>query len=374
MKMKSKMRAFLVKTILVSFNAFLRRNFTFTNFQILILINLDEKSLNEKENVITISCKTLTQQNTLKFEMIAPVEMKIGDIVNSEELEKMEKDLIEISSEEIKCDDEDCIEIDVPKPQNPFKQILKISLDKIANDAKAEESFQEKLMEKARNRSYRLKFKEKIDPSKNKKAEVELETEIKKETFSEMEILGQFNLGFIIAKLESDLFIIDQHATDEKYNFEQLQKSFKIETQKMIAPEKLELTAIQEDVIIENLPIFEMNGFRFKIDKDGEVTKRISLISRPYSKNWEFGKEDIEELIFILQESPMTVVRPSAIRKMLASRACRKSVMIGDPLTNSQMKILIKHMGEIEHPWNCPHGRPTIRFLQNLDFIDDKKF
>lgn len=44
-----------------------------------------------------------------------------------------------------------------------------------------------------------------------------------------MRIIGQFNLGFIIAVREredqdvEDVFIIDQHASDEKYNFERLQ-------------------------------------------------------------------------------------------------------------------------------------------------------
>jgi len=28
--------------------------------------------------------------------------------------------------------------------------------------------------------------------------------------FSKMEVIGQFNLGFIIVKLDSDLFIVDQ--------------------------------------------------------------------------------------------------------------------------------------------------------------------
>ena len=49
-----------------------------------------------------------------------------------------------------------------------------------------------------------------------------------KEDFSRMRIVGQFNLGFIIAVREredeiEDVFIIDQHASDEKYNFERLQ-------------------------------------------------------------------------------------------------------------------------------------------------------
>lgn len=38
------------------------------------------------------------------------------------------------------------------------------------------------------------------------------------------QVLGQFNLGFIIARHRDDLFIVDQHATDEKYNFERLQR------------------------------------------------------------------------------------------------------------------------------------------------------
>ena len=35
--------------------------------------------------------------------------------------------------------------------------------------------------------------------------------------FPRMRILGQFNLGFVIAELDGDLYILDQHACDEKY-------------------------------------------------------------------------------------------------------------------------------------------------------------
>ena len=34
-----------------------------------------------------------------------------------------------------------------------------------------------------------------------------------------MKIIGQFNLGFIVARLDGDLYIIDQHASDEKYRY-----------------------------------------------------------------------------------------------------------------------------------------------------------
>ena len=56
---------------------------------------------------------------------------------------------------------------------------------------------------------------------------------------------------------------------------------------------------------------------------------------------------------------------------MFASRACRKSIMVGTALNIHQMKKLVSHMSDIEQPWNCPHGRPTMRHLVNLDALPD---
>ncbi|KAM9179368.1 mismatch repair endonuclease PMS2 [Mergus octosetaceus] len=216
------------------------------------------------------------------------------------------------------------------------------------------------------------RFRAKISPGENKVAEDELRKEISKEMFAKMEIIGQFNLGFIIAKLNSDLFIIDQHATDEKYNFEMLQQHTVLQGQKLIVPQNLNLTAVNETVLIENLEIFRKNGFDFVINEDAPVTQRVKLISLPTSKNWTFGPQDIDELIFMLSDCPGVMCRPSRVRQMFASRACRKSVMIGTALNIQEMRKLITHMGEIEHPWNCPHGRPTMRHIVSLDLISSE--
>jgi DNA mismatch repair protein PMS2 len=72
-----------------------------------------------------------------------------------------------------------------------------------------------------------IKFKPKNLTRKD--AESELDRFIKKENFLDMCVLGQFNKGFIIAQLNQDLFIIDQHAADEIYNFEMLQRNQKIQ-------------------------------------------------------------------------------------------------------------------------------------------------
>jgi DNA mismatch repair protein PMS2 len=57
-----------------------------------------------------------------------------------------------------------------------------------------------------------------------------------------MKIIGQFNLGFILTikkylrdgKPVEDLFIIDQHASDEKFNFERLQRDTIMQNQPLV--------------------------------------------------------------------------------------------------------------------------------------------
>ncbi|XP_061848338.1 mismatch repair endonuclease PMS2 [Colius striatus] len=251
--------------------------------------------------------------------------------------------------------------VEVKKKTVPLEFSMKVLAEKVKKLIQQQQK-------NAETQKYR-RFKAKINPGENKVAEDELRKEISKEMFAKMEIIGQFNLGFIIAKLNSDLFIIDQHATDEKYNFEMLQQHTVLQGQKLIAPQHLNLTAVNESVLIENLEIFRKNGFDFVINENAPVTQRVKLVSLPTSKNWSFGPQDIDELIFMLSDTPGVMCRPSRVRQMFASRACRKSVMIGTALNVQEMRKLITHMGEIEHPWNCPHGRPTMRHIVSLDLI-----
>ncbi|KAG7491853.1 hypothetical protein MATL_G00007990 [Megalops atlanticus] len=243
---------------------------------------------------------------------------------------------------------------------------LRFSLSELAGRL---QKLQEQERERTNDEMTFRRFRAKISPGENQSAEDELKKEISKDMFKEMEIIGQFNLGFIITKLKSDLFMIDQHATDEKYNFERLQQDTVLQGQRLIAPQKLHLPAVSETILIENLEIFRKNGFDFLIDEDAQAMEKVKLISLPTSKNWTFGPSDIEELIFMLTDSPGVMCRPSRVRQMFASRACRKSVMIGTALKTSEMRKLVVHMGEIEQPWNCPHGRPTMRHLANLDLL-----
>ena len=94
--------------------------------------------------------------------------------------------------------------------------------------------------------------------------------------FKGMEVLGQFNLGFIIAKLDNDLFIIDQHASDEKFNQDpERGRNTTIKSQRLTVPQKLELTAANEAILVDNVEIFQKNGFDFEIDRN-VLTEQLS--------------------------------------------------------------------------------------------------
>ncbi|VUC33788.1 unnamed protein product [Clonostachys rosea] len=220
-------------------------------------------------------------------------------------------------------------------------------------------------------------------------AESKLSLIISKSDFAKMRVAGQFNLGFIIAvrpaekdsqtlgaSAHDELFIIDQHASDEKYNFERLQGSTVVQSQRLVHPKLLELTALEEEIVMQNIEAVEANGFKIAIDVDGgaPVGSRCQLTALPLSRETTFSITDLEELIALLadESSESThIPRPSKVRKMFAMRACRSSIMIGKALTRQQMYSVVGHMGDLDKPWNCPHGRPTMRHLFNMDKWDE---
>lgn len=95
-----------------------------------------------------------------------------------------------------------------------------------------------------------------------------------------MQIIGQFNLGFIVTKIDRDLFIIDQHASDEKFRFEKLNNETKLKTQLLIAPKLLNLSSLNETILIDNQTIFDDNGFSFAINSEGKCIFIFTLYLR----------------------------------------------------------------------------------------------
>ncbi|GAA5881569.1 hypothetical protein JCM3774_005352 [Rhodotorula dairenensis] len=211
-------------------------------------------------------------------------------------------------------------------------------------------------------------------------AEATLSRVVSKADFDAMQVVGQFNLGFIIARrrveakvdvsgheLHDDLFIVDQHASDEKYNFERLQAETVIQSQRLLAPRVLNLPSADEITAMEHVDVLRLNGFDVQIDEDAGVGERVKLTAQPVSRDTVFDVGDLEELVELIATSGGSeVARPTKARRMFASRACRKSVMIGKALNHKQMTTILQHMGQMEQPWACPHGRPTMRWLASV--------
>lgn len=216
-----------------------------------------------------------------------------------------------------------------------------------------------------------------IHPKFNTVAEQELKFNLNKSSFKSMQVIGQFNKGFIIARLNKHIFIIDQHATDERANYEEQLEKSPFMSQPMVHPKPLYLNSIQESAIIDNLEDFQKKGFQFAIDESKNPGLRVLLTSTSICKgngaDEHLTKEDLEELIDVALNAPnqLKTYTLKKVKRVAASRACRKSVMIGDKLTWSQMDNIVEKMSTLENPWVCAHDRPTIRHLMDTDWMID---
>ncbi|KAL5967064.1 Mismatch repair endonuclease PMS2, partial [Taenia solium] len=217
-------------------------------------------------------------------------------------------------------------------------------------------------------------------------AQSELTSIFRKEWFRDMRVIGQFNKGFIVCQHEEDLFIVDQHASDEKHRFEHLCTNHQFTSQPLVVPQQIVLNAVQEHLLEENMDVFSESGFVFSTDENAPLGQRFRLISAPMSEGKVFGlageclsaripTSDVEEMLFVLSESLFGDVgvdgfchfnlgsqaagsrncRPSRLRDILASRACRSAVMIGTVLDHKQMA----RVGTFSFPsLSLPHPPP----------------
>uniref|UniRef100_A0A0L0NQH7 DNA mismatch repair protein MutL n=1 Tax=Candidozyma auris TaxID=498019 RepID=A0A0L0NQH7_CANAR len=193
---------------------------------------------------------------------------------------------------------------------------------------------------------------------------------IQKLDFSMMEVIGQFNLGFIVVKHDDRLFIVDQHASDEIFNYERLHKLLLLRAQPLVIPRVLELSPIDEILVLDQQDQLRKNGFIVKEAADPHPGKRVELVALPVLKNVVFDESDLHELVQRLHEtgpSQGSIVRCKKVDLMIALRACRLSIMVGQTLNKGTMNTVVSHLAELERPWNCPHGRPTMRHLADLE-------
>ncbi|KAF4721772.1 ATP-binding mismatch repair protein, partial [Perkinsus olseni] len=134
-----------------------------------------------------------------------------------------------------------------------------------------------------------------------------------KKDFEAMRVIGQFNKGFIITVLEGRwLFILDQHACDEKTIFETLNRTSELKSQPMVVPVRLSLPPPIESCIRSSRKEIEACGFRFNFDDEAPIGSRVQLTSLGVASGLGFErsrpltKEDFVDLASLLLDRGAT--------------------------------------------------------------------
>ncbi len=221
---------------------------------------------------------------------------------------------------------------------------------------------------------YAIKEYDKLTERNDKFRDSDFSFEI--DMFLKLRVLGQYNSSFIITLLEEKnrIFIVDQHAADEKRNFERFLAERDFSSQILIKPIVLKLPLIEIQIVKENKHIFENNGFSFQIE---EIKEEIHLRKMPCFKSMSFDKDDFLELIYLLRTDNYGLykreeLRPNKVKTAIAMRACHSSVRAGNPLDVRKMRDIVFNLSRLKSPWNCPHGRPTMVKSSPIDEIIKK--
>ena len=115
-------------------------------------------------------------------------------------------------------------------------------------------------------------------------------------------------------------------------------------------------------ILLTSASAMKNSGFRFSTV---EGSNKVNLTAVPAYGATQFGVDEFFEAIAFFGEYPNRLsFKPDRLRPIFASKACRSSVMVGDDLNLIQMKVHVNRLAELNDPWNCPHGRPTIRLLR----------
>lgn len=193
----------------------------------------------------------------------------------------------------------------------------------------------------------------------NRKEELEVpKEEIRYAKFPELRVIGQFNKTYIIGEVNSELYLIDQHAAHEKILFEQYMREVEkrqVISQILLTPLVQELSPEEFIYYMENEKVFKDAGFI--IEDFGENT--ISIREVPVI----IGKLKIKKLFLDILDDLKNMGNGKTSDRIFAAiarKACRAAVKAHDKLSNEEMNYLVNNLRYIDEPFTCPHGRPTI--------------
>lgn len=202
--------------------------------------------------------------------------------------------------------------------------------------------------------------------------EVKEETPIYKEVIKEekekvpmMYPVGLVKGTYIICQNELGMYMIDQHAANERVNYEYYYYALNNLTESidMLIPINIELPFNEYIVVKENLNI--LRNMHFDIEEFG--VNSFIIRSHPIwlpKGNEELAIRKIIELI-ISKEKNFDILKFNDRVAMTVS--CKASIKANDNISIAEMQTLINKLRNCKNPYTCPHGRPTIIFYSNYE-------
>jgi DNA mismatch repair protein MutL len=170
--------------------------------------------------------------------------------------------------------------------------------------------------------------------------------------------LAQVHGTYIVAQAEDGMYLLDQHAAQERIYYERFLAKMQMEDhmiQPLLVPVTIECTS-SEALLIEHYRQ-ALAAWGLELEPFGGNT----FLLRSYP-DW-FGQEDVQAVLTEIIEWLQIHGRVETIQLRDASAklmACKAAIKANHRLRVSEMEALLNDLSQCEIPYTCPHGRPIL--------------
>ncbi len=183
-------------------------------------------------------------------------------------------------------------------------------------------------------------------------------------------IIGQLFDTYWMVEYEDKLFIIDQHAAHEKVLYEKTMKKVREKTfsSQTLSPPIILTLSLEEIEMLEKYRE-QINAFGYEIEPFGGKEYAVTAIPA------DFTGIDTKAMFLEMLDDFANINgndSPNAIMEKVASMSCKAAIKGNQHISRPEAERLIDELLELENPYNCPHGRPTIISMTKYEI--EKKF
>lgn len=194
---------------------------------------------------------------------------------------------------------------------------------------------------------------------------------LSKKSIKEYHIIGQVFETYWLVEFKEQLYIIDQHAAHERVLYEKTLRDMKkrqFTSQYLSPPIILNLSMQEAELLRTHMDMF--TGIGFEIEPFGGDSYAVRAV--PDNLFSIAKKELLIEMLDGLAEEITSQEAPDMIAEKVASMSCKAAVKGNFRLSAQEVDTLIGELLELENPYHCPHGRPTIIAMTKREL--EKKF